>query len=330
MAPRHVEARWLVPPDVVGDPPLAAPIAMAVDDGRKRLYVLETQPPELRLYDATSGKFLGVLGREGDGPGEYRRPIDLAVVTGSGVAAVLSMSGRVTFWSGDGSFAGTVQVGPGLATDIVAGRADSFYVKTDLFPPEDVAEFRVVALDSALTWPRFRDSEVAATEEPGRPYKNHSYAVTATSAGELLLAPPGPAYMILRVGDGGEVIQRIARPEIAPLMRSAEEIEAIRERVRRTFAALGRAAPARMPVAKYRAHVARLAAAPDATIWALTQRRDSGKAIIDWYSADGTYSGDFVVELAVYELAVSSTDVYLLARSTFDLPGIAIARRPDR
>ncbi len=325
----HLEARWLVPPDHYGDPPLAAPIALAVDEDLGRLYVLETQPPELRVYDVSSGSYVGALGREGDGPGEYRRPIALAVEPG-GLVAVLSMSGRVTFWRGDGRLAGTVRAGGGLATDIVAARADSFYVKSDLFPPDDVAEFRIVAVDTVLDRPLFRDLDVPGTEEPGRPYRNHSYAVAATSSGDLLLAPPGPDYTILRVGGRGEVIQVVSRPEVGPLSRSEEEIEAIRERVRRAFAAVGRSAPSSTPVPKYRAHIARLATAPDASIWALTQRGDSSTAIIDWFDGDGEFSGSFAVGLRASELAVSTGGIYLLARSTFDVPGIAVARRPGR
>jgi hypothetical protein len=327
--PGHLEARWLVPPDASGDPPLAAPLALAVDEDLGRLYVLETQPPELRVYEMESGSYLGALGREGDGPGEYRNPIALAVGSGN-LAAVLSTNGRVTFWRGDGRFAGTVRIGAGLATDIVAAQADSFYVKADRFPPEDVAEFRIVAVDTVSELPRFRDLEVPGTEEPGRPYRNHAYAVTTTPAGDLLLAPPGPEYTILRVSDKGEVIQEFGRPEVEPLARSEEEIEAIRERVRRAFAAMGRTAPAGAPVPKYRAHVARLAAAPDASIWALTQHGAGGAAIIDWFGADGSFLASLAVDLRVIELAVSSTYVYLLARSTFDLPGIAVARRPGR
>jgi hypothetical protein len=296
----HLEARWLVPPDHYGDPPLAAPIALAVDEDLGRLYVLETQPPELRVYDVSSGSYVGALGREGDGPGEYRRPIALAVEPG-GLVAVLSMSGRVTFWRGDGRLAGTVRAGGGLATDIVAARADSFYVKSDLFPPDDVAEFRIVAVDTVLDRPLFRDLDVPGTEEPGRPYRNHSYAVAATSSGDLLLAPPGPDYTILRVGGRGEVIQVVSRPEVGPT-----------------------------PVPKYRAHIARLATAPDASIWALTQRGDSSTAIIDWFDGDGEFSGSFAVGLRASELAVSTGGIYLLARSTFDVPGIAVARRPGR
>jgi hypothetical protein len=319
--------RWLVPPDPGLDPPLAAPVSIELDARRRRLFVLELQPPELRVYDLLDGRLVAGLGREGDGPGEYRHPIDLAV-SGGGLAAVLSVSGRVTYWGPDASLAGVVRSGGGLATDIVAARGDSFYVKADRFPPEDVAEFRVVTCDSVLDRPRYRDSGLAGTEEPGRALRNHSYAVAATANGDLLLAPPGQEYLILRIGPEGKLRQRIRRPEIAPLQRSEEEVEAIRERIRRGFAAAGRAVPTRLQVPLYRSHVARLAVAPDGTIWALTQRGDSDVAVIDRFDEDGRFSGSYRVVLRVSELAVGHDAIYLLAHSALDVPGIAVAPRP--
>jgi hypothetical protein len=315
-----------VPPDPAGDPPLAAPVALAVDEEGGRLLVLETQPPELRVYDLSSGVFLGALGREGDGPGEYRNPIALAVHPG-GLAAVLSTSGRVTYWGRDGTLAGIAQVGLGMATDIVAARVDSFYVKTDVLPPDDVAEFRVTAADTVLARPLFRDLDVPGTEEAGRPYKNHTYAVAATPSGELLLAAPGQEYLILRVDRSGDVSQVIRRPEIEPLRRSEAEIEALRERVKKAFAALGREPPASLRVPMYRAHVSRLTVAPDASIWALTQRGDSSAAIIDRFDARGRFSASYAIELRVSELSVSSDAVFFLARSALDVPGIGLAER---
>lgn len=319
--------RWLVPPDPELDPPLAAPVSIEVDAERRRLFVLELQPPELRVYDLQDGRFIAGLGREGDGPGEYRHPIDLAVSEGR-LAAVLSMSGRVTYWGPDMSLAGVVRSEGGLATDIVSARGDSFYVKADRFPPEDVAEFRVVTRDGVLDRSRYRDSGLAGTQEPGRALRNHSYAVAGTRHGDLLLAPPGREYLILRIAPEGKLRQRIRRPEIPPLRRSEEEIEAIRDRIRRGFAAAGRAVPARLQVPLYRSHVARLAVAPDGTIWALTQRGDGEVAVIDRFDEDGNFSGSYRVMLRVSELAVGRDAIYFLAHSALDVPGIAVATRP--
>ena len=323
--PIELPTRWLLPPDPDLNPPLAAPVDIAVDESTGRLLVLELQPPELRSYSLTSGELLEVLGREGDGPGEYRNPIGVAV-NGDGLAAVLAVDGRVTFWRGDDAPVGIVNAGPGLASDITAARGDTFYVKLDRFPPDDFSEFRPVTPDAPIARTRYRDLELA--RESGRMSPKHAYAVAATPGGDLLVSPPGRDYLVLRIGPGGEVIQTIARPEIAPLERDAEEIEAIRERVRRGFAAAGRPSPATIPVPPYRQHLARLAVAPDGTIWGLTHRGDGNISVIDVFAADGRYAATFFVSLRVTDIAVTSEFIMLLARGDYDVYGVAVARRP--
>ncbi len=320
-------ARWLIAPELAQRPPLTAPIDIAVDDLRGRLFLLELKPPAVRVYSLADGDYLASLGREGDGPGEYRYPVSIAV-SRSGSLAVLSMSGRVTQWAADGSLSGVVQAGSGLATDILQARADSFYVKIDRFPPEDVSEFRLLTRDSALTRARFNDAGLPGTEEPGRATRNHSYPVAATIAGELLIAPPGPEYRIVRVTPEGQLRNTIERKTLDPLRRSESEIEAIRERVRKGFAAAGRASPAAIPVSAHRPHLARLATAPDGTIWALTQRGDDTASLVDHFAPDGRFAGSFAVAVRVMDLAVSSESVYLLARGHMDVAGVAVVARP--
>lgn len=327
--PAALQTRWLVPPDPALAPPLAAPLAVAVDDERGRLLLLEARPPELRVY-GLDGEFRRSLGRSGGGPGEYRRPIDMTV-SRRGVAAVLEMSGRVTYWGAGDELMGSVEAGgPGLATEVLPARADSFYVKVERFPPDDIAEFRVVTPDTVLPGSRYRDEELPGTEAaPGSTIRNHSYAVASTPQGDLLLSPPGPDYLIVRIGPGGKVRQIIRRPEIVPLRRSPEEIEAIRERIRQNFAKLGAMAPADLKVPALRSHIGRLAVAPDSTIWALTQRGGDSVAVIDRFEPGGAYAATYTVDLVVSDLAVSRESIYLIVISDDDVPGVAVAARPD-
>lgn len=324
----RLESRWLIPPDASLDPPLAAPVALDVDGPGGRLYLLELQPPELRVHGLADGRFIETLGREGDGPGEYRHPTDISVNV-YGVAAVLSMSGRVTFWTRGGALAGIVHSGTGLATDIVAGRADTFYVKSDRFPPDDFSEFKAVTPDTALIRPLYRDTELAGIREPGRRFSNHSYAVAGTPAGDLLLSPPGPDYRILRIPPGQEIRQEIRVPGMLPLRRSEEEMETVRENVRKGFAAAGRAAPQNLPIPLFRSHVSRLAVGPDGSIWALTQRGHDGATIIDCFAPEGDFLASYSVELRVSDLAVAEGSIYMLAHGKLDVPGIAVAARPE-
>ena len=325
-----LDLHWLVPPAADQDPPLAAPLALDVSPDGRAIYVLELLPPELRVYDAGDGRFLRRLGRDGEGPGEYRHPRSLAV-NRDGVAAVLSMNGRLTLWSGgqDHSSLRTIQTASGVASEVLAARGDTFVVKTDVFPPADVSEFRRVTPDTALPEPFFVDDAVPGTEPTSGSFRNHAYAVAATPEGQLLLAPPGPDYLIIRIGSDGERLQTIRRPEVPPLRRSAEEIEELRERVRKGFRSMGRPPPAVIPVPEHRSHIARLAVAPDLTIWALTQRGVEGAAIIDVFSADGEFAASYVVAFSVADLALTSDAIFLLAKSRLDVPGIAAAERPD-
>ena len=323
-----LESRWLIPPDASLEPPLAAPIALDVDGPGGRLYILELQPPELRVHGLADGRFIEALGRGGDGPGEYRHPTGLSV-NAHGMAAVLSMSGRVTFWTRGGGLAGIVHSGAGLATDVLASRTDTFYVKADRFPPDDFSEFRAVTPDTALTRPLYRDTELAGIEESGRRLRNHSYAVAATPAGDLLLSPPGPDYRILRILPGRGIRQEVTRPDIPPLRRSTEEMEAVRENVRKGFAAAGRAAPQDLSIPSFRSHVARLAVGPDGSVWALTQRGHNGASIIDCFSPDGEFLASYRIGLRVSDLAVAEGAVYMLAHGELNVPGIAVASRPE-
>jgi len=320
-------SRWLIPPQPSLEPPLAAPVAIDVDIARGRLYLLELQPPEVRVYDLADGSLVEELGGEGDGPGEYRFPVDLAV-NSSGTAAVLLMNGRVVYWRPDGTLAGEVRVGTGLATDLLAAVGDTFYVKSDLFPPHDESEFRIVTPDTALAKARFSDDGIASLEEPASLTKNHSYAVAGTPTGDVLLSPLGPDYLIHRMGPDGELRQTISRPEVQPLVRSEDEAEAVREKVRRGFAAAGRGVPGSLRVPLYRPHISRLAASPDGSIWALTGRGDDSTAIIDHFTPDGEFASSYSVALNVGDLAVGERSIYLLARGALDVAGVAVVPRP--
>jgi hypothetical protein len=81
-----------------------------------RIYVLDQQIPAVRVYDA-DGSHLMDLGREGDGPGEFRRPTSLAVHPEDGRIFVRDGSGgRINIYAPDGSVAGRWPMRSGFST----------------------------------------------------------------------------------------------------------------------------------------------------------------------------------------------------------------------
>jgi hypothetical protein len=101
-------------------------IASVVEIG-DRIYLSDWRTPAIHHFDSRGG-YRGVLGRDGDGPGEYRRPVVLGARADT-LWVWDPTQRRATFWGPDGKFirtaaplsgsgfgAGTVLADGGLAT----------------------------------------------------------------------------------------------------------------------------------------------------------------------------------------------------------------------
>ncbi len=82
----------------------------AVRLGDGSIAVANSGTSEVRLYSA-AGKYLATFGRDGDGPGEFRRLTSVRVARGDSLLAFDYWQRRVTFFSRDGSGHRTVAVG---------------------------------------------------------------------------------------------------------------------------------------------------------------------------------------------------------------------------
>ncbi|HYW13022.1 MAG TPA: 6-bladed beta-propeller [Longimicrobium sp.] len=84
-------------------PTLFGDIAAVEADSAGRIWVLERQAKELRLFDAR-GKHRGTIGREGEGPGEFRDPIGLAWAPDGTLWIADPGAGRYTVYDANGIF----------------------------------------------------------------------------------------------------------------------------------------------------------------------------------------------------------------------------------
>lgn len=97
------------------------------------LYVLDTQVPAIRRYDAT-GEYLGVVGREGEGPGEYRQPMDIEALPNGGLAVWDAGTLRVSVFGPDGEHVNGFRLGTvGIFSSSDVFQVDTsgaFYIRT--------------------------------------------------------------------------------------------------------------------------------------------------------------------------------------------------------
>lgn len=77
-------------------------VAYVAVDREGRIYVADSQQRVVRRYDA-NGIFDRDIGREGEGPGEYRRLLGLCCLP-NGAVAVLAVPHRIILYSADGGY----------------------------------------------------------------------------------------------------------------------------------------------------------------------------------------------------------------------------------
>ncbi|NPB06465.1 MAG: 6-bladed beta-propeller [Aquificae bacterium] len=84
---------------------LKKPTGLAVDDKRKRLYVVDTGEHNVKVFNYETGELLFTIGRRGTGDGEFNFPTNVAVDRRNGNLVVVdSMNFRVQIFSPEGKF----------------------------------------------------------------------------------------------------------------------------------------------------------------------------------------------------------------------------------
>lgn len=98
------------------------------NDAQGRVYVLDSQLSQVHIY-SPEGEHLATVGREGDGPGESRRPGDMFITDDGVIHLLQGFPGRIVKLTSDGQPAGETKysTGPGAAGQfavLIVGRAD--------------------------------------------------------------------------------------------------------------------------------------------------------------------------------------------------------------
>jgi hypothetical protein len=229
----------------VGEPEYMLGQVMAVTADDERIYVLDRQPPVLRVYDH-EGRHLRDIGGEGQGPGEFTRPSSVVVLDDGRVVVRDDSNGRFSVFDPGGELLDTWRYGEGASWSAVA---------------------TVVGNDGTLYWPQpiGRDPDTrraiwgfAAITPDGVPGEDvlppelgyeRPMLQSGSSWGPVPLSPPGiaelsPAGWLTGIGDvyrfelhrfdgTSLVIER--RIEPIPVSTAQREWETLREIAARRY-----------------------------------------------------------------------------------------------
>ena len=103
----ELEELWRLDGDDEDSEDFFGVLSHAVFDADGNVYLLDRQLHEVKVYSA-AGEFLRVIGREGEGPGEFRRPAGLFFLPDARLAVLQSRPARIVLMATDGTPAGDI------------------------------------------------------------------------------------------------------------------------------------------------------------------------------------------------------------------------------
>lgn len=334
--------RWKLVPDLrIGSlegegPELFGSVTDVEVDGYGRLWVLERQAGELRVFDS-DGTYVRTVGRQGGGPGEFRAPMDLAWGPHGNLWVNDLQNRRYEVFDTSGRrLAGLPMQGTGFDLHIVfdgAGRV----IDRELRPGRGAAPVMVVrdpadglrAVDSVPV-PEQPDPETVEFSVPNQDGSTrrmampmplvHQPAAILLPGGSWLLWPGGSDYRFLRVGLRGDtslVVERAYEPVPIP------------EEERR--AAIRRSSPLGVDVdipdervPRVHAPFDRVYVASDGYFW-VRRTVGSGSQGFDLFDPEGRYLGQVETDVYLDRLTpytFHSDAVYGVLRDELDVPWV--------
>lgn len=290
-----------------GDPYVFGRVTAVVTGADGRIYVADAQAAEIRVF-SPAGEFLSRLGRDGEGPGEFRDVSGLGIAPDGGIAALDGQLGRVSLFRADGEFVRSFRLErPFMITTYGAlVRFDSlgrFYDRTTLSHAVAVDTLAIVRYSPAG---EVDDTVIVAIHEPQRVFVRRG-GVPVMSLGLPFAAAPlatvGPdgsiyatradAYEIARLGPGGDTLRVIRRAVTPPVVTAAERDSALRE-IRQRYREAAGAEPRELPpIPDHKPAILALHVDDAGYLWVLGSPEGPAEAGVDWdvFDLEGRYLG---------------------------------------
>ena len=208
------------------------------------VYALDTQLAEVQVF-GPGGEHRRTLGREGDGPGEFRQPVGMFLTDGGEVAVQQAFPGRIAYLdAADGTPTGTWRHGAGEAgaggfvfLETARARGGAFVVSgaSSAFDLEarEIRDTRFLAvLDGEgeeirrlHEHPSVRSLVAFTIDELAEYNPGERGRWDIGPDGRIYLAPRYDAYEIAVLDARGEPLHTIARPDYQARERTEQEKE---------------------------------------------------------------------------------------------------------
>jgi hypothetical protein len=146
--------RWRLGGETENEDEFFGVIMQITTDADGNVYLLDSQLDQVNVY-SSEGEFIRTIGREGEGPGEFRRPGDMMILPDGNIGVVQSMPGKIVVLTPQGDPVGNQPVpGEGEGTQFFLGcrsASDHFVLGVNFFSRGDdgfKTIFRMIGVDS--------------------------------------------------------------------------------------------------------------------------------------------------------------------------------------
>jgi len=197
---------------------LYAPSGFAIDVAGN-IYISDYKLFCIKVFDS-SGNFLKTIGREGEGPGEFRGVGDIVIDTSGRIITHDFMNKRFQFFSADGEYADTRLFQDGVENMTVGPNGDIYLdlQEFDFMDPNGINWLRLVRMSGDLTESKTVDSTSIKLWE----------MVQVGDAMTMATVPYPPDLIWAISGDGNIIIGRSDKYFIRILSNDLEQLGEIR------------------------------------------------------------------------------------------------------
>ncbi len=227
------EKLWQVGGDEDGDV-LFGVLTKITSDDEGNIYLLDSQLNQVMIF-SSGGEYLRAIGREGEGPGEFRRAADLFLTGGGDVAVMQRMPGKIVVLTPDGDPVGNYPVpeydgmrmfsgGRRAGSDIILG-VQRFKRKETGFE----SEFELIRVDhqgrqTATYHSRSASRDFANMVVDEKTLGGAALVWTTDDEGRVYTSDNFDAYTI-SVWNAEGTVERVIEREYQSRHRSAEEMK---------------------------------------------------------------------------------------------------------
>jgi len=232
----ELQEMWRIPSEAEDGTLNFGVVENIVEDHQGNVLVLDSQLLRI-LVISPSGEVIRTMGREGDGPGEFRRPTGLCVHSDGSIAILEPQAHRGVLFSPDGEplreWRVTLDGTPG------ARIMDAMPTK-DLYALELVTHFaqndevrltravHVFSADGAMLTELLRQHRVMPRTRPPRVVEETEADLSlfdADDSGRVLVSPTWRDYCLHIYDADSGALRMVVTRDFEPLNRSSEEIE---------------------------------------------------------------------------------------------------------